>query len=70
MAKQYTKATFILDAIFLAVLLIPMGIFGNYFIKLITKDEIVLEQLHKCLLLLIIFIVLDGIKIYFYIKGI
>lgn len=43
MAKTYTKATFVLDFIFLAVLLIPIGIFGNYVITLITKDEIVLE---------------------------
>ena len=38
MAKTYTKATFILDLIFLVVLLLPIVIFENYFIKLITKD--------------------------------
>lgn len=70
MAITYTKATFILDLIFLSVLLLPIVVFGNYFISLITKDEIVQEQLHKCFYLLIIFIVLDGNKIYFNMKGI
>ena len=41
MAITYTKATFILDFIFLVVLLLPMGIFGNYLIKLITNNKIV-----------------------------
>ena len=63
MAKSYTKATFILDLIFLSVLLLPIVIFGNYFINLITKDVTVQEQLQKCFYLLILFIVLDGSKI-------
>jgi MATE family multidrug resistance protein len=42
MAKLYTKATFIIDFLFLFILLCPMAIFGSDLIKFVSKDQIVL----------------------------
>ena len=60
MAKLYTKATFFIDFFFLFILLCPMAIFGNDLIPFLSKDRIVLKELHQLLYLLILLIALDG----------
>lgn len=45
MAKKYTKATFIIDGLFLLILLLPTAIFGKHLVKYLTKDDIVLYEL-------------------------
>ncbi len=65
MAKLYTKATFLLEFLFLFILLCPMAIFWNDLIPFVSKDRIVIEELHHLLYLLMLHIALDGKNSFF-----
>ncbi|CAK70507.1 unnamed protein product (macronuclear) [Paramecium tetraurelia] len=62
MAKKYTKATFLIDGIFLLITLGLFSIFGKTIIQLLTEDKIVIEEISDSIYLLVAFIMLDGLQ--------
>ncbi|CAD8192087.1 unnamed protein product [Paramecium pentaurelia] len=62
MAKKYTKATFLIDGIFLLIILGLFSIFGKTVIDYLSEDKIVVEQIYNSMYLLVAFIILDGLQ--------
>ena len=60
MAIKYTKATFLIDGIFLLITLGLFSIFGKTIIQYLSEDKKVIEEIYSSMYLLVIFIILDG----------
>ncbi|CAD8054435.1 unnamed protein product [Paramecium primaurelia] len=62
MAIKYTKATFLIDGIFLIITLGLFSIFGKTIIQYLSEDKNVIEEINNSIYLLVAFIFLDGLQ--------
>lgn len=70
MAKKYTKATFLIDGIFLLITVGLFSIFGKTIIHYLSEDKIITEEIYNSMYLLVAYIILDSINyIYIFIIG-